>query len=48
MTQMNLSVKQKHNHGHRDQIGSCQREGGVEEEMKWEFGVSRCKLLYIE
>ena len=29
MTQMNLSVKQKHNHGHREQIGSCQREGGL-------------------
>ena len=27
MTQMNLSMKQKQNHGHREQTGGCQ--GGV-------------------
>ena len=44
---MNLSVKQKQNHGHREQIGGCQG-GGDWGGMKWEVGVSRCKLLYIE
>ena len=28
MTQMNLSMKQKQNHGHREQIGGCQGGGG--------------------
>ena len=41
---MNLSMKQTH--GHREQTCGCQggREGGLD----WEFGISRCKLLYIE
>ena len=47
MTQMNLSMKQKQNHGHREQTGGCQG-GGVWEGMEWEAGVSRCKLLYME
>ena len=44
---MNLSMKQKQNHGHREQTGGCQGEdaGG---RMEWEVGVSRCDLLYIE
>ena len=42
MTQMNLSTKQKQTHRHREQTCGCQGEG-----MDWEFGVSRCKLLYI-
>ena len=41
MTQMNLSMKQKQTHRHREQTCGCQ-EGG----MDWEFGTSRCKLLY--
>ena len=47
MTQINLSMKQKQNHGHREQAGSCQGEeaGGGKE---WEVGVSRYDLLYIE
>ena len=28
MTQMNLSMKQKQNHGHRAQTGGCQGVGG--------------------
>ena len=44
---MNLSMKQKQNHGHRKQTGVAKGEG-VGERMKWEAGVSRCKLLYIE
>ena len=28
MTQMNLSMKQKQNHGHREQTGGCQGGGG--------------------
>ena len=41
MTQMNLSTKQKQTHRHREQTCSCQ--GGGED---WEFGISRCKVLY--
>ena len=42
MTQMNLSTKQKQTHRHREQTSGCQ--GGKD----WEFGISRCKLLYRE
>ena len=28
MTQMNLSIKQKQNHGHREQTDGCQGRGG--------------------
>ena len=41
MTKMNLTMKQKQTHRHREQTCGCQ--GG----MDWEFGISRCKLLYI-
>ena len=27
---MNLSMKRKQNHGHREQTGGCQGEGGLE------------------
>ena len=47
MTQTNLSMKEKQNQGHREQTSGCQG-GGVGGGMAWEFGVSRCKLLYIE
>ena len=47
MTQTNLSMKQKQNHGHREQTGGCQGRG-VGGGMDWEFGIRRCKLLYIE
>ena len=43
MTQMNLFIKQEQAHRHREQTYSCHRVGG---EMDWEFGTSRCKLLY--
>ena len=45
MTQVNLSMKQKQTHRHREQL-SREREakGGID----WKFGISRCKLLYIE
>ena len=42
MAQMNLSTKQKQTHGYREQTCGCQGRG-----MDWEFGISRCKLLYI-
>ena len=47
MIQVNLSVKQKQTHRQREQTWDRQREwcGGG---MDWEFGISRCKLLYIE
>ena len=47
MAQMNLSTKQKQTPRHREQSCGCQ-EGGAEGRMKWEFGVSGCKLVYIE
>ena len=38
---MNLSMKQKQTHRHEEQTCGCQ------EVMDWEFGISRCKLVYI-
>ena len=46
MTQMNISMKQKQTHRHREQIYGCQGEGWGG--FDWELGTSRCKLLYIE
>ena len=46
MTQRNLSTKQKQTHRHREQTYGCQRGGSGG--MDWNFGISRCKLLYIE
>ena len=44
---MNLPMKQKQSHRHREQTcGSPRGEGGGG--MHWEFGVSRHKLLYME
>ena len=48
MTQMNLSMKQKQDHGHREQIGGVAKGEGLGRGMEWEVGVSRYKLLYIE
>ena len=45
---MNLSTKQKQNHGHREQTCGCQRGAGAGREIEWEFGVSKCKLLHLE
>ena len=46
MTQMNLSTKQKQTHRHREQ--TCGYQGGEAGGGKdWEFGISRCKLVYI-
>ena len=44
---MNLATKQKQTHRHREQTCGCQGGGGGGG-MDWEFGISRCKLLYIE
>ena len=41
MTQTNSSIKQKHS---QKQTCGCQGMGA----MDWEFGISRCKLLYIQ
>ena len=43
---MNLFTKQKQTHGHREQTCGCQ--GGDGGRLEWEFGITRCKLLYIE
>lgn len=42
MTQMNISMKQKHTHRHRTDLWLPRRMWG----RGWESGVSRCKLLY--
>ena len=43
---MNLSMKQKQTHRHREQ--TCGRQGGGGwGGMDWEFGMSRYKLVYI-
>ena len=44
---MDLSMKQKQTHRHREQTYGCQGRG-CGGRMDWEFGISRCKLLYIE
>ena len=45
MTQMNLSTKQKQTHRHRADLWLPRWGWG---EKDWEFGISRCKLSYIE
>ena len=44
---MNLLMKQKSTHRHREQTCDCQGEVG-REGMDWKFGISRWKLLCIE
>ena len=46
MAQMNLSIEQKQTHRCGQQTCSCQ-ERGEGKWMDWEFGVNRCKLLYL-
>ena len=38
MTQMNLSMKQKQSHGHREQTGGCQGGGEVGEGWSGSLG----------
>ena len=45
MIQINISVKHKQIHRHREQT---YYQGGWEGGKDWEFGVSRGQLLYIE
>ena len=47
MTQMNLSMKQKQNHGHREQTSGCQAGRGLGEGMEWEVGLADVNL-YIQ
>ena len=47
MALMNLSMKQKQTHRHRHHTCGCHGGGGGRW-MEWEFGISRCKLLYIK
>ena len=44
--QMNLTIRQKQTHRHREQTCGGQEEG--EGGMDREFGDSRCKLLHLE
>ena len=43
--QINIFMKQKQTHKYKEQIDRCQREG--EGGKDWEFGISRCKLVYM-
>ena len=43
---MNLSMKQTES-GNREKTGGCQGEGRGRG-LDWEFGINRCKLVYIE
>ena len=43
---MNLSMKQKQTHRHREQACGYQGRQGRGGGMDEEFGISRCKLLY--
>ena len=45
---MNLSKKQKETYRHREQNCGCQGRGREWGGNDWEFGISRCKLLYRE
>ena len=45
---MNISMKQKQTHTHREQMCGCRGGEGGGVGMDWEFGISRCKLVYIE
>ena len=45
MAQMNLFIRHKQIHRHREQTCGCQGGGSG---MDWEFGVGRCKLLHME
>ena len=47
MMQIRMSRKQIQTHIHREQTCGCQGDGGFGRGKNWEFGVSRCKLLYI-
>ena len=44
MTQVNLSMKHKHRQNRLVAAMGVGVGGGIE----WEFGISRCKLLYTE
>ena len=48
MTQMNLSMKVKQTHRHRDQTCGHQGGRGKRGGRDWESGISRCKLVYTE
>ena len=46
MTQMNLSMKQKQIRDIENRLVVAKGEGGGRG-LEWEFGISRCKLVYI-
>ena len=45
---MNLSMKQKQTHKHREQICGCQGRGGVGEGQIWSLGLADANYLYLE
>ena len=47
MAQMNLSAEQKQTHRNGENTCGCQG-GGRGSGMDGEFGIGRCKLLYLE
>ena len=47
MKHVNLFIRQKQTHRHKEQNFSCQGEGGGGG-MGWEFRISGCKLLQMD
>ena len=45
---MNLSMKQKQTHRHREQTCGCQWGGGVWERMEWEFGGQQTSIYKMD
>ena len=47
MIQMNLSMKQKQTHRHREQTCGWPRGRGDKGGKDWEYGISRGNYIYI-
>jgi len=45
MTQINIPAEQNQTHRYREQTCSCQRQ--MQGRKDWEFGISKCKILYM-
>ena len=48
MAQMNLPIRQKQTHRHREQTCGWPRWRAGGGGKDWKLGISRCKLLYTE
>ena len=48
LAQMNLSIKQKQTHRHREEACGCQGGFRGGRGMDWDFGIGRCEVLHLE